>query len=80
VEAGTVVVHVTDTGIGLAEAHLEKVFEPFVQVSGAVSSDDGVGLGLSISRDLARGMGGDIVVRSELGVGSTFTVRLPAAR
>ena len=75
-----VVVHVSDTGIGLAEAHLEKVFEPFVQVSGAVSSDDGVGLGLSISRDLARAMGGDIVVRSELGVGSTFTVKLPAAR
>jgi signal transduction histidine kinase len=44
-----------------------------------VSSDDGVGLGLSISRDLARAMGGDIVVRSELGVGSTFTVTLPAA-
>ena len=80
VEAGTVVVHVTDTGIGLAEAHLEKVFEPFVQVSGTVSSDDGVGLGLSISRDLARAMGGDIVVRSELGAGSTFTVKLPAAR
>jgi signal transduction histidine kinase len=79
-EAGTVVVHVTDTGIGLAEAHLEKVFEPFVQVSGTVSADDGVGLGLSISRDLARAMGGDIVVRSELGVGSTFTVKLPAAR
>jgi K+-sensing histidine kinase KdpD len=56
------------------------VFEPFVQVSGAVSADDGVGLGLSISRDLARAMGGDIVVRSELGVGSTFTVTRPAAR
>jgi signal transduction histidine kinase len=79
-QAGTVVVHVTHTGLGLAAAHHEKVFEPFVQVSGAVSADDGVGLGLSISRDLARAMGGDIVVRSELGVGSTFTVTLPAAR
>ena len=79
-EAGTVVVHVSDTGIGIAEAHLEKVFEPFVQVSGAESSDEGVGLGLSISRDLARAMGGDVVVRSELGVGSTFTVTLPATR
>jgi signal transduction histidine kinase len=71
---------VSDTGIGIAEAHLEKVFEPFVQVSSAASSDEGVGLGLSISRDLARAMGGDIAVRSELGVGSTFTVTLPAAR
>jgi signal transduction histidine kinase len=80
VEAGTVAVQVSDTGIGIAEAHLEKVFEPFVQVSSAASSDEGVGLGLSISRDLARAMGGDIAVRSELGVGSTFTVTLPAAR
>jgi signal transduction histidine kinase len=79
-EAGTVVVHVADTGIGIAEAHLEKVFEPFVQVGGAVSPDEGVGLGLSISRDLARAMGGEIAVESELGVGSKFTVRLPAAR
>jgi PAS domain S-box-containing protein len=78
--AGTVAVHVSDTGIGLAGDHLEKVFEPFVQVGGGVSSDEGVGLGLSISRDLARGMGGDITVRSELGVGSRFTVILPAAR
>jgi len=77
--AGTVAVHVADTGIGIAETNLEKVFEPFVQVGGAVSSDEGVGLGLSISRDLARGMGGDITVRSTLGVGSTFTVTLPAA-
>jgi len=78
-QAGTVVVQVSDTGIGLAAEHLEKVFEPFVQV-GAASSDEGVGLGLSISRDLARGMGGDISVRSELGKGSTFTVRLPSAK
>jgi signal transduction histidine kinase len=78
-QAGTVVVRVSDTGIGIATDHLEKVFEPFVQV-GAASSDEGVGLGLSISRDLARAMGGDISVRSELGQGSTFIVRLPAAR
>ena len=78
-QAGTVAVHVSDTGIGIAADHLEKVFEPFVQVSGAVSSDDGVGLGLSISRDLARSMGGEITVRSEPRVGSTFTVTLPAA-
>ena len=78
-QAGTVAVQVSDTGIGIAADHLERVFEPFVQV-GAAASDEGVGLGLSISRELARGMGGDISVRSELGRGSTFTVRLPAAR
>jgi signal transduction histidine kinase len=78
-QAGTVAIHVADTGIGIAPDHLEKVFEPFVQVSGTVSSDEGVGLGLSISRDLARAMGGEVHVRSELGGGSTFTVTLPAA-
>ncbi|HEU4721303.1 MAG TPA: ATP-binding protein, partial [Gemmatimonadaceae bacterium] len=79
-QAGTVAMHVADTGLGIASDHLEKVFEPFVQVGAGVSSDEGVGLGLSISRDLARGMGGDITVRSELGVGSRFTVVLPSAR
>ena len=49
-------------------------------MSGAISSEEGVGLGLSISRDLARSMGGEITVRSEPGVGSTFAVVLPAAR
>jgi PAS domain S-box-containing protein len=78
--AGTVTIHVSDTGIGIAADHLERVFEPFVQVSGSVSSEEGVGLGLSISRDLARAMGGEISVRSEPGAGSTFTVVLPAAR
>ena len=79
-QAGTVAIHVSDTGIGIAADHLERVFEPFVQVSGAISSEEGVGLGLSISRDLARSMGGEIMVRSEPGVGSTFTVVLPSAR
>ena len=78
--AGTVAVHVSDTGIGIAGDHIERVFEPFVQVGGGISSDEGVGLGLAISRDLARAIGGDITVRSELGAGSTFTVTLPAAR
>ena len=78
-QAGTVAIQVADTGIGIAAGHLEKVFEPFVQVGAAASSDDGVGLGLSISRDLARAMGGDVSVRSTPGKGSTFTVTLPAA-
>jgi signal transduction histidine kinase len=56
------------------------VFEPFVQVGVPVSSDEGVGLGLWISRDLARAMGGELSVRSVLGEGSMFSVVLPAAR
>jgi signal transduction histidine kinase len=79
-EAGTVTVSVSDTGIGIAADHVEKVFEPFVQVGSPVSSDEGVGLGLSISRDLARAMGGDLTVQSALGQGSRFTLTLPTAR
>ena len=79
-QAGTVAVHVADTGVGIASVLLEKVFEPFVQVGVPVSSDEGVGLGLWISRDLARAMGGELTVRSELDQGSVFTLTLPSAR
>jgi signal transduction histidine kinase len=77
--AGTVAVRVTDTGIGIAGDHLGKIFEPFVQVGAPISSDEGVGLGLWISRDLAYAMGGDLTVRSQPGEGSEFTLTLPAA-
>jgi len=70
---------VRDTGRGIAPEHLEQIFEPFVQVSGAAGTQAGVGLGLATSRALARRMGGDVVVESTLGAGSTFTLRLPAA-
>ena len=70
-----------DTGRGIPAARLASVFEPFVQVDRNLthSSQLGVGLGLSISRDLARGMGGDLTAESEVSVGSTFTLTLPAA-
>jgi signal transduction histidine kinase len=57
---------------------LGSIFEPFVRVDGGLTRDtQGIGLGLAISRDLARGMGGDLTVTSELGRGATFTLTLP---
>jgi len=72
-------VAVRDTGRGIAPEHLEQIFQPFVQVSGVSDTRAGVGLGLATSRNLARRMGGDILVESAPGAGSTFTLRLPAA-
>jgi signal transduction histidine kinase len=71
---------VTDTGEGIAADQLERIFEPFVQVDSRLNrKHEGVGLGLAISRDLARGMGGDLTVASTPGEGSTFTLVLPRA-
>jgi signal transduction histidine kinase len=76
-----IAVHVRDTGTGIAADRVRAIFEPFVQVNRShTRPHDGVGLGLSISRDLIRGMGGDLTVESELGKGSVFTVRMPRAR
>jgi signal transduction histidine kinase len=72
-------VEVRDTGPGIPTADLDRIFNAFVQ--GDISSTrlhGGSGLGLAIARGLARRMGGDIAARSELGVGSTFTLSLPA--
>jgi PAS domain S-box-containing protein len=79
--AGVVRIGVSDTGRGIPPNQLERIFEPFIQVDRhrTPGSQQGVGLGLAISRDLARAMGGDLTAASELGVGSTFTLVLPAA-
>jgi PAS domain S-box-containing protein len=73
-------VQVRDTGIGIAPDKLAKIFDPFVQVdSNYTRNYEGVGLGLAVSRDLARGMGARLEVTSEEGKGSTFTLTLRRA-
>jgi PAS domain S-box-containing protein len=73
-------IRVHDTGRGIPPEQIGRIFDPFVQVDRHLTADSqqGVGLGLAISRDLARGMGGDLGVESTVGVGSTFTLHLPA--
>jgi len=73
-------IRVRDSGIGIANEKLESIFEPFVQLGvGAERVKEGLGLGLAISRDLARGMGGDLTAESAVGEGTTFTLKLPLA-
>lgn len=75
---GWIVFNVRDTGIGIDPEHLEAIFEPFQQVeTERAKRAHGTGLGLSVSRRLTRLMGGELVVESTLGKGSTFTLRLP---
>ena len=74
-------IRVSDTGRGIEAEDLAKVFEPFVQIDRMRTAvpQQGVGLGLAISRDFARGMGGDLIATSTPGMGSTFTLSLPSA-
>ena len=78
---GVVYVRVTDTGAGIPANRLGAIFEPFVQIQRTLANpSEGTGLGLAISRGLARGMGGDLRVRSVEGTGTTFTLMLRGAR
>ena len=78
IENGCLLLSVSDTGIGIRPEDQEKVFRPFQQVdTGLTRKYEGTGLGLPIVKKLAQQMGGEITVRSELDVGSVFTVALP---
>jgi signal transduction histidine kinase len=70
---------VRDTGRGIPGEHLDRIFDPFIQIDREriPKSQQGVGLGLSISRDLALGMGGSLTVTSTVGQGTAFTLTLP---
>jgi signal transduction histidine kinase len=81
IRGGTVDIVVQDTGPGIPKDKLGKIFEPFVQIDRESHNPTaGVGLGLAISRDLARGMSGELTVASEPGSGAIFTFSLPLSR
>jgi signal transduction histidine kinase len=78
-DGARVAIRVRDNGPGIAPEKQQAIFDPFIQVDRRLSNPrEGVGLGLAISRDLARAMGGELDVSSVPGEGSTFTLRLPA--
>ena len=79
-EGSEIVIRVSDTGIGIPEGKLPRIFERFYRVDKARSKETGgTGLGLSIVRHVAENHGGRVTVESTLGEGSTFTVYLPRA-
>ncbi|WP_245764186.1 ATP-binding protein [Sulfitobacter marinus] len=79
-ENGQIVFNVTDTGHGISEENLERVFQRFQQVDGSMSrKSGGLGLGLAISEQLAALHGGTLSLTSKIGRGSTFTLKMPSS-
>ncbi len=74
---GKLQISVADTGCGIGQNNLDKIFSPFVQIDGGNLSREGVGLGLPITKELVLLMNGDLTVNSELGRGSIFSVEIP---
>jgi PAS domain S-box-containing protein len=79
-DGGGFSMEISDSGIGMTADQMAKLFQPFSQADASTTRKyGGTGLGLTITRRFCRMMGGDVTARSELGVGSTFEIRLPAA-
>jgi PAS domain S-box-containing protein len=79
-DAGRAGFEIADTGVGMSAEQLARVFEPYTQFESSLSKQTtGTGLGMPISRELARGMGGDLTVESVPGAGTTFRLVLPRA-
>ena len=77
---GTFRLLVSDTGMGMSEADLERLFEPFERLSAEGSPIEGTGLGLALTKRLMTAMGGQVGVQSRIGVGSTFWIELQQAQ
>jgi signal transduction histidine kinase len=74
-------IDIRDTGVGIPEERIDAVFEPFVQLATTLASrQDGIGLGLTISREFARGMGGDLTIARGVEQGASFRLTLPLAQ
>jgi signal transduction histidine kinase len=79
-EGARVRIWVTDTGVGIPQEEIKRVFEPFFQAErGPTRRYSGMGLGLTIARDLARRMKGEVTIASKVGSGTTASIVLPAA-
>jgi len=77
-ETGTVEIAVWDTGIGIAEEDLPRLFKPFVQLDASLARQyEGTGVGLALAKGLAELLGGNLTIQSTLGKGSRFTITLP---
>jgi PAS domain S-box-containing protein len=74
---GTVLIAVTDTGLGISTVDIGKLFTPFERLGAEGSDIEGTGVGLALARALSQQMGGSLTVSSTVGVGSTFTLELP---
>jgi two-component system sensor histidine kinase BaeS len=79
-EGDQVVLEVSDTGVGIPSDQLDRIFERFYQVNGSIwRRYGGIGLGLALAKEIVETYGGRVTVESQVGEGSTFTVRLPIA-